>query len=491
MVRIGNFRFGFERAGDDPRLRAADYGKAMGPFFRQKKAGYKPEKLEHYYRIYYDEDLVRLYIDDLVEAACGTGYYTTVEVLTPVLQKSRSKELVDRFGQVFNLDHLMPNIARNVLIAGFCPVEVYWEKGDVANCALKIIHPMTVKHIEAESGEVKYILQDAGKGKKDIRINGKNLAWFNYCQIGNDVRGTSIIRSAVKIINTLNKATSDVNDILDRYLSPLGIWRSKGSVEAMKKAVANRASGEDIFIGDLSDDELLAERLVEFITLDPRVPFWEYIEYMDRRVYAVFRGSNLWFVRNATQASARIMEKIVARHVRMIQRDLKRGIEGQFFEPLVTVNNLPEVPKVKWNPEPTGIDEINIDNFLMIGLQAGYISEDEFRTIIRYLGVPLPRIKGETDPRLGPHSDAEPGVSNPKARGRQIGDVTSTSQSQPPQKVTKDITSSESLHSTWLKCTNAECGYRMINPGLNEMMAIYWACPKCKHQGFRSLTNGI
>lgn len=487
MVQFGNYRL-FEKAGDDPSLRARDYGKAQGPFYRQKKEGYKPENIQHYYNIYYDQDLVRLYIDDLVEAACGTGYYTTVEVLTPVLQKSRSKELVDRFGKIFNLDHLMPNIARNVLIAGFCPVEVHFKKGDVGGVSLKIVHPITVKHIESESGEVKYIIQDAGRGKKDIKIEGKNLAWFNYCQIGNDVRGTSLIRSAVGVINTLNKATNDVNDILDRYLSPLGIWRSKGSVESMKKAVANRESGEDIFIGDLSDDELMAERLVEFITLDPRVPFWEYIEYMDRRVYAVFRGSNLWFVRNATQASARIMEKIVARHVRMIQRDLKRGIEGQFFTPLITLNNLPEIPKVTWNVEPTGIDEINIDNFLMIGLQAGYVTEDEFRTIIRHMGVPLPRIKGERDPSLGPHSDAEPATNgNPKARGRQIPDVTSPTTS-PPTKKIGDVT--ERIGPMWLKCSNSVCGYRMVNPGIKEFFWAYWECPKCRHQGVLPWTTG-
>jgi hypothetical protein len=475
-IRDREFAF-FEKAGDDPRLRAEDYGKTSdrGAFWRKKGDGYKPEKIKDYYQIYLDNDLVRLYVDDLIEAACGVGYYTTVDVLTPILQKSRSKEFVDRLGKAFNFDHLIPNIGRNILIAGFCPVEVHFYEGDVEENALKIIHPITVKHIEAESGEVKWIIQDAGREQEDIKIMGKNLAWFNYCQIGNDVRGTSLIRSALGVINTLKTATKDVGDILDRYLSPLGIWRSMGSIEAIKKAVMSRDSGEDIYLGDLSEEEFLAELLVEFIKLDPRVPFWEYIEYLDRRIYSVFRGSNLWFTRNATQASARIMEKIVARHVRMIQRDLKRGIEGQFFTPLITLNNLPEVPKVKWNPEPTGIDEINIDNFLMIGLQAGYITEEEFRTIIRYLGVPLSRVEGQRPPEMGAHPDAQPdkepttATQNPKARGRQIGDVTASRESV--------------IRIPWLQC-NA-CNYRMLNPGISEIFMPYWSCPKCKHTGVK------
>ncbi len=466
MVKLFGYTF-FEKAGDDPRLRALDADKGPGAFYRYRnvKEVYNPERIEDYYRAYMNNDLIRCYIDDLVEAACGTGMYTTVEVLSPIRQTNRAKTFVDHFNLAFNLDGFLPNVCRNMLIAGFCPVEIRFEDGMPEDNAMKIIHPKTVTKIDADSGEVKSIIQRVGKESRTIQ--GENLAWFVYCQIANDPRGNSLIRSTLPLLNILEATTKKVDEILDRYISPLGIWKTKRAIDALKAAVMNRVEGEDIFLGHLSDEELMAEALFEFITIDPRVPFWEYIEYMDRRIYSSMRANNTWYSKDATQASMRLIDDIVQRHVRMIQRDLKRATEGQIYQPLVVLNHLPEIPKLNFGAEPTGVEKINIDNFLMIGLQAGYVDREEFREILRRLGVPVPEAKDEDKPK----GDAEP-VEKPK---NITSDFNSPSGS----------SNAERFLLGQLKCMR--CGFTMSDPGIYESQYDNIMCPACRHLGVTKL----
>jgi len=222
-----------------------------------EKRVFKPKDIETYYEYYKEYDLIRAPIDDLTEAAVGQGFYTTVEQVTPILQKSKSKDLIDEFNAYHQVDSLLPNIVRNMLIAGFCPVETRLTRGLVENCALKIIHPKTIKAIDEQHGKVISITQEAQKkGQKDVVINGRDLAWFVYGQIANNVQGTSLIMSLYNTLNTLIKATDNVDAILDRYISPLGIWKSRRSIEAIKTAAIEREAGEDIYLGELDEDEM-------------------------------------------------------------------------------------------------------------------------------------------------------------------------------------------------------------------------------------------
>jgi len=363
---------------------------------------YKLKAISTYYELYANHDLVRGMIDDLAESACGQGIYTTVEKLSPVFQKNRSKELCDEFAKHFNLDEVLPKVAKNILIAGFCPVETKLSPA-IEKCALKVVHPQTVDKIVTDpvTGEVLEVLQKVGD--KQMRLDGKNLAWFTYGNLANDPRGISFIQSILSLLTTLDNATNTVSTIAERYVSPIAVWKSRAPSSTLKEAVLKRQEGEAIFLGQLTPDEM-KDDIVKFYQVDPRVPFWDYMENLELRVYAYSRASNVWYTKNANLASAEKMEDIVARHVASIQRNIKRIIEKAWLGPLCEMNGLEEMPRVNFGREPTGVEDITPSDIITKGLELGYINQAQYYEILRTIGVKIneelatkPEIKEEPE----------------------------------------------------------------------------------------------
>jgi hypothetical protein len=389
-MKIGSYTIRSPFTLQTESIQALDAGTAKGFFQPGKGTNYKPEDMASCFSAYENSDLIRAPIDDLVESACGLGHYNTVEKLSPVFQKNKSKALCDDFGRQFNLDSFLPNILRLAIIAGFCPVNTEIVQ-DVEKCALKIVHPKTVTDITTDpvTGEVLQIKQKVNN--KEATITGGKLAWFTYGKMGNDPRGISLVRGILPLLNSLNKANDNVGLILDRYVAPVGIWKKhKSSAEPLKAAATTRGAGEDIFLGQLSDLEMTA-KIVEFISIDPRVPFWEYIQDMKSQIFAYMRASNLWYEKDATLASDTALEQIIGRHVSSIQRELKRAVERYWYKPLCAANfsEDTEVPRINFGMEPTGVEDITPSEIITKGMELGYINQHQFNDIMQQIGIKL------------------------------------------------------------------------------------------------------
>lgn len=344
----------------------------------------------------------------------GQGYFTTIQTEGEDKRnpKVKAKEMVDEFGRYHNLDSMLPNICRISLIAGFCPVESKITPNNPKKSTLKIVHPKTVTDIVSKSGVVQSIKQKVGSMENTIQ--GKDLAWFTYCQIANDPRGTSFVRGLITILNTLNDATDDVDKILKRYIGPIAVWKQRGDIDNLRMAVRERDPGQDIFIGDMRQEDVDNPNLPQMITIDPRVPYWEYIEYLDRRIYGSSRASHLYYIRNATQASAREMEDIVQRHVGSIQRDIKRTVERDWFEKVVGA----PTPKIKFGIEQTGVEDIDPSMFLVQGVNTGLIQQDQYYDILKQMGLDIKAPTGKTQPpQTQPSTQPRTQVTAPQNRG--------------------------------------------------------------------------
>ena len=356
------------------------------PMFKMPtKAEYKLKNIGTYYDLYKNHDLVRGMIDDLAESAGGQGIYTTVEKLSPKLQKNRGKELCDEFARKVNLDEILPKVAKNILIAGFCPVESKISP-EIEKCSLKVVHPQTVDKIVTDPVTAEVLEVHQKVNGKSMKLEGKDLAWFTYGNLANDPRGISFIHSILSLLTTLDNATNTVSKIAERYISPIAVWKSRASSANLKQAVKDREEGEAIFMGSLTPDEM-KEDIVKFYQVDPRVPFWDYMENLELRVYAYSRASNVWYTRNANLASAEKMEDIVARHVASIQRNIKRTIERAWYTPLCY--GLDEVPKCNFGKEPTGVEDITPSEVISKGLELGYINQQQYYEILRQIGVKI------------------------------------------------------------------------------------------------------
>lgn len=366
---------------------------------------YDCKSITEYYSAYLDDDKVRGMVDDLIEASLGPGMYHTVEEVSKVKKSSKTKSLVDAFAEHFEFDALMPNIMRNVAIAGFCPVETIMPKAtkwdDFSKMSLTIIRPDTIdktKGIEVnpKTREIVKVTQKVGNKNNVITVKANTkIINFNYGQLGNDVRGVSFVRGMINLLNMLNDATTNVNEILKRYLAPLGIWRNRKSIDLFKKMATQRKAGEDIFLGNLSESEM-KEKIVEFITIDPRVPFWTFLEYLDRRIWSYSRSNDLWYVRNATEASAKVLDDIVGRHVTSFQRSAKRGMENRWYAQLVELYYPgKEIPKVEFGAEKTGVEDVQIGPFLTAGVEVGYISQPQYHFLLKQMGLDLDQAPSE------------------------------------------------------------------------------------------------
>jgi hypothetical protein len=298
----------------------------------------------------------------------------------------------------------LPKVAKNILIAGFCPVETKLSP-TIEKCALKVVHPQTVDKIVTDpvTGEVLEVLQKVGD--KQMRLDGKNLAWFTYGNLANDPRGISFIQSILSLLTTLDNATNTVSTIAERYVSPIAVWKSRAPSSTLKEAVLKRQEGEAIFLGQLTPDEM-KDDIVKFYQVDPRVPFWDYMENLELRVYAYSRASNVWYTKNANLASAEKMEDIVARHVASIQRNIKRIIEKAWLGPLCEMNGLEEMPRVNFGREPTGVEDIAPSDIIAKGLELGYISQQQYYEILKQIGVKITESLGKEEEK--PEEDEEP-----------------------------------------------------------------------------------
>jgi hypothetical protein len=226
----------------------------------------------------------------IVEPITNTG-----GIITPPMEYLKIlRQLCDEFNKEMDLDNLLPNITRNMLIAGYCPVETEMNKIP-SKCAIKIIHPTTIGGNGMGFGKESGLIIDNNTGefvaltqKNGTRINADQIALFVNCQLGNYIRGVSHIQPVYTLLNYKQSALENMDKILARYASPKGIWKSTKDISALRRQVVESEAGEDLFLGKLSPEEL--DKIVEFLEVNPQARFWEYVQYIDQCIYEGLRG---------------------------------------------------------------------------------------------------------------------------------------------------------------------------------------------------------
>jgi len=394
----------------DEAIISLDASAGAGLFTRGKEIS-QPRSISGYYAWYENDGVVFSSVNGLSEAATGLGYYNNMpkgykkegdEIPKPV-------ELVNELGKELQLDSVTPNICRNMLIAGFCPVEVQIEKFP-SKCAIKVIHPETVKGIVLGGDEyhgIESIVQKVGN-KKPVTIKGENLAWFVNNQIGNDRQGKSIIKPVSKLLAIKEAAVTNMGKIIDRYLAPLIIFKSTQSIAGLKAAIEEREADEDIYLGNLHPDEI--KDVAQPIEISGEARFTEFISYIDQLIYIGLYAPNLYYWRNATEASARVLSDMVDRNVRAIQRSMKRGMEAGLYQRLMDANNIDVLPRLNWGVEKTGIEDIQLENIISTAMQIGMFNEANLQALLTMGGIDVGKLGygGEAPPEEKPPIEVEP-----------------------------------------------------------------------------------
>jgi len=381
-------------------------------FFGGKGPRPKKQEIKDYYEYYEgtnSDPSVTAAVDSLSDAAVGRGMDLEIDVKEDeegYEEAERGKKLCEEFNKHHNLDKLIPNIARNMLIAGYLPVEtkitIIPEKS-----GLYLIHPTTVD--KSEWNEYKTSLKRIHQkvGNEERWLNTDDLAWFTYNQIGNDPFGQSIIKSVSTLLSYRSSAIVKMDKILDRYSSPTIIWIYPGDVTPLKTAVTEKDAAEDIFIGDVTPDFDL-NKFIKVLEIDPQVRFWEYIEYIDRLIFVGLVSPSLFYFKDATEASARVLLEIVDRKVYALGRVIKRVVEQDWFKPLCALNGINLYPKIKWRQKPPHKD-LHLPDLISQGIMRGMLYREEYLEILKNLDVTF-EVKPEL---LTPPQRLQPPIPTP------------------------------------------------------------------------------
>jgi len=359
-------------------------------FFTRGEA-FRFQGIKTYFDWYEHEGAVRSGINALAEGATGRGY----ETVPPTDEEGgvpsgweEAKHLVDEFGEAQNLDSFLPNICRCMLIAGFCPVETQIEKFP-SKCALKIIHPKTIKEVVPDKfGNVKELVQVVNS--REVVISGKNITWFVNDQIANNLKGTSLVATVQSLLAIKQTVIDNIGKIVERRLAPRIIWKSMRDLGGIKAAVEELQANEDLFMGNLTVEEM--KDIAQIIEVQGDAKYWEFIEYIDRLVYVGIFAPDLFYWRNATEASARVLSEMVDRHISAIKRNMKRGVEAGFFARLMKANKIDVVPRLEWNVKKTGFEDLDIQLIILEGLRLGYVGPDNLQVLIDQSGLDIGKL---------------------------------------------------------------------------------------------------
>lgn len=331
-----------------------------------------PPFIDEFEKIYRESALVNAAVNTLVDMTIGVGYFTECG-------DSKAKEIVDSYAEQVNLDEILRVTCRNMLIFGFAPVERWWG----STLQLKPLPPQSVYVMMDEEGEIKKYQQKTWSGQF-IDFQPDEIIWFAHNTYPGNPYGIGLVEPIYTIIKYKDEILKDICKIVHRYASPLNIWVTRTDIAPLKAAVEEREPDEDIFIGRANPEDIQ----IKTLEMDPRGRYTDYLEVINQEIYEALQAPLLTYLRNATEASARVQLEVIQRHIDGIQRYIKRKVEGEIFRPLIEKVGLVEVPRLRWGMPRTGVENISIHDIALL-MQAGVLTPKQTIDLLRKMGLPI------------------------------------------------------------------------------------------------------
>ena len=329
------------------------------------------ESLEDFEKYYREDPVAKAAVDFLAEMICGVGYYTTCE-------DEKAKQIVDDFAEKVGLDQILMAAVRSMLIYG----DAYIEK--VANgkkiTDLVVVPSKTMKVLRDQHGRITgYQQKVIGR---TVNFTPEEIVHLSYCKLPGEAYGISLLKPVAKMLETKKNSVEAMGKILGRYAAPKIIWitKSEADAKALKKLLDGLQPNEDLILsGEIQFTPL---------TLDPRARFSFFYEYLDRQIFEGLKAPLLSWLRNATEASAKVMLEAIDRHVAGVQRYIKRKVEREIFKPLIEAEGLTEVPRLNWGMPKTKLDELSLEDIATL-VRFYVISPDQAQVWLQKLGFPI------------------------------------------------------------------------------------------------------
>ena len=332
-----------------------------------------PYSFDDYEEFYKTDPVVRSSINILAEMIVGGGYHL-------ISDDENAERKVAEFLDKVHFETLILEAVKDMLVYGNSFIEKVWDGKELVK--LKILPPKTMRVIRDKYGNVLGYVQVVNG--ETVNFEPHEIMHLKYDPIGNNAYGLSLIHPVVELLKVKKQVIEDIALILHRYAAPKIIWKTPNPAVAKQLAdtLSTLAPDEDIIVTDNVD--------VEPIKIDPQARFNYVIEYLDRQIFEGLGAPQLWYIRNATQASAEIMNDIVSNRVQAIQKYLKREIEEEIIKPLAG-----EKVRFEWGIPRSEIESLTINDVAQL-VRFGAITPFQAQELLVKMGIPIPREEAES-----------------------------------------------------------------------------------------------
>jgi len=340
------------------------------------------------YKHYYEHDAtVGVSIDALSNMRLGSGFYVTVE---DEKKSQPALDMVNELNERIHLDEVLSNVDRCMDIYGRCPVERVTRRGPPGGILeLLVLDPPSVEYKRAVHGQFLGFTQKV-KGKQPVQFGPDELIWFCSNQAGNGQKalyGISRIQRVLPLLEIREQVIKNINGIMKNQARPPIIWKVKAAndVDTLKMLLKKcKEAGSDPIVQPKDSIDF------EVVKTDTKAAYWDYVDYIDTLIFQGLHSPMLNYLRNATEASASIMLDVIKADVEGRQRYLKRMVEHEIWEWHLRKRGWTgEIPSLQFGSPKTGLEDINIDQFIMKGLELQYIDQAAFVDILRQKGLKI------------------------------------------------------------------------------------------------------
>ncbi len=353
----------------------------------------QPRELATYFK-YYDEDSsVGTSIDALTNMTCGNGLYPSVKDPDERFGDWTAQDAVEELNELndrIRLDEALPNINKCMRIYGYAPVERVTRRGPPGGILEAMVYDSpSFTYKRNDKGAFLQFIQKTDSG--EIKFDPDEIVWFVNKQVGNGkgcMYGRSDVKRVLRLLEIRDATIDNINGILKNQARPPTIWKTKtaNDVSTLKTLLREaKEAGEDIVLypKDAVDNEV--------VKIDTRIPYWEYVSYIDGLIFQGLHSPMLDYLRNATQASADAMLEVIKLDVIGGQRYLKRMVEHEFWEwHLRRKGYTGPIPSCNFGVSKTGLENLQSDQLIMKGMELGYLQPSQYMAILKQLGISVP-----------------------------------------------------------------------------------------------------
>ncbi|MEM2177039.1 MAG: phage minor head protein [Archaeoglobaceae archaeon] len=333
-----------------------------------------PPNIQFFEKIYAENGVVNAAINTLTELTVGVGFFTESS-------DEKAKKLVDEYAEKVNLDGLLRVICRNCFIFGFSPVERWWENNILQ---LKPLPPQTVYAIIDAKGNVKGYQQKTWSGEY-IDFSIDEIIWFSPFAYPGNPYGIGKISPIYSLTFYRNEILQNFALIVKRHARPPAVWLMRADPENVKREAEKRSPDQDFFLGPIDPEKDLK---IIFPEISARGQYENMFEALNQEIYEGLQAPLLTWLKNSTEASAKVQLEVIQRHVSGIQRYFKRIVEREIFTPLIRKAGLSETPRLRWGVPQTGVENLTIRDIAML-VQAYVITPKQAIALLRKIGLPI------------------------------------------------------------------------------------------------------